>query len=325
MIPRQITSVLELVENGQSRGTKRSIWGPVGTVSEIRQTINEAVATLQRRARMMFISCREDLVFVWVCDGNKPQMRSRGQHPGRRVEDQFATGSYTLGMLGEGEQSVSRCQFQEGIEVEGHSLDASGESQFAKSCCALSATTISSSSRPNAQSSVGKCWPNVSDSSVPPSFTATGLSVASQWADDANNELFTSGQLSKKKKSGTLSRSCSCIVQGRTRDPGTHTHTHSHHTPTHIHTHTLSHTHFRTHTFTLAHTLTHTPSHTLSLTRTISHTHTHNLTHSHTQSHTHSHTTLFHTKTHRHTHTRTHTHTHTFQVGSMTLHEGGAR
>ena len=71
-------------------------------------------------------------------------MGSRGQHPGRRVEDSFARASSTLGSLGKGAQSVSRCQSQERVEVEGHRSDASGQCQFAKSC-ALSATTISAS------------------------------------------------------------------------------------------------------------------------------------------------------------------------------------
>ena len=41
----------ELCEEGQSSGTRRSTWSPVGTVFEIRRTIGEVVASPRRRAR----------------------------------------------------------------------------------------------------------------------------------------------------------------------------------------------------------------------------------------------------------------------------------
>ena len=44
------------------------------------------------------------------------------------MEDYFARASSTLGPLGKGAQSVSRCQSQEGVEVEGYSHDASAHS-----------------------------------------------------------------------------------------------------------------------------------------------------------------------------------------------------
>ena len=70
--------------------------------------------------------------------GQEPQMGSRGQHPGRRVEDDSARASSTLGQVGEAAQPVSRCssgQGQEGFEEgrEGLSPGAT-ESQCAKSC-----------------------------------------------------------------------------------------------------------------------------------------------------------------------------------------------
>ena len=47
----RVPGALELSEEGESSRTRRSSWGPVGTVSEIRRTIGEAVASLRRRAR----------------------------------------------------------------------------------------------------------------------------------------------------------------------------------------------------------------------------------------------------------------------------------
>ena len=64
--------------------------------------------------------------FVTSADVKESQMGSRGQHPGRRVEDHFARASSTLGPLGKSAQSVSRCQSQEGF---GH--DASKSSRHA--------------------------------------------------------------------------------------------------------------------------------------------------------------------------------------------------
>ena len=59
--------------------------------------------------------------------GKDSQMCSRGHQPGRRVEDHFARASSTPGPLGKGAQSISRCQSQEGVEVEGHSHDAQSQ------------------------------------------------------------------------------------------------------------------------------------------------------------------------------------------------------
>ena len=58
----------------------------------------------------------------WTCS----QMGSRGQHPGRRVEDCFVRASSTLGQVGEAAQPVSRCSSgqQEGFE-EGHEGEGS--------------------------------------------------------------------------------------------------------------------------------------------------------------------------------------------------------
>ena len=50
--------------------------------------------------------------FVTLSDGEESQMGSRKHHLGRRVEDHFVRASYTLGPLGEGAQSDSRCKSQ---------------------------------------------------------------------------------------------------------------------------------------------------------------------------------------------------------------------
>ena len=75
-------------------------------------------------------------------------------------EDHLARASSTLGPLGKAAQSVSRCQSQEGFEVEGFSHDASAKSQCAESC-AHPATTISSS-----ESSRGACGSSRQDPKV---------------------------------------------------------------------------------------------------------------------------------------------------------------
>ena len=76
--------------------------------------------------------------FVTSSDGKESQMGSRGQHPGRRVEDHFAVASSTLDPLGEGAQTVSHCQSQEAVKVEGHC-------HYVHDSCACSGTEISAS------------------------------------------------------------------------------------------------------------------------------------------------------------------------------------
>ena len=94
---------------------------------------------------MLFISRREDLVFVWFCSFSS--RRLMGKNRKWVLEDSiqdavwkthFARASFTLGPLGKGAQSVSRCQSQEGVEVEGHRGDASGEMPVRQKLCPLS-------------------------------------------------------------------------------------------------------------------------------------------------------------------------------------------
>ena len=77
--------------------------------------------------------------FVTWGHGQEPQMGSRGQHPGHRVENFFVRAWSTLGQVGEATQPVSRCSsgqqegFEEGRESEGSSPDAT-ENQCAINC-----------------------------------------------------------------------------------------------------------------------------------------------------------------------------------------------
>ena len=96
------------------------------------------------------VCCRLHFVFsllsVTLGHGQEPQMDSRGQYPGRRVEDHFARASSTLCPLGETPKSVSRCQpHQERCEGQGFSPDT--QSRCAKSCAHTDATSSSVSSR----------------------------------------------------------------------------------------------------------------------------------------------------------------------------------